>query len=116
MNFCRNQHQQRVRGVAENEVSENWLCDFSFFPLVSSLREKFEASGIETPYLQVINVNKDKDNNEVRYMFGTDEVLDVTLSAGDRVIISATSNTPTLFERITSTDSRISSVKIAVIG
>ena len=31
---------------------------------VSSLREKLEASGVETPYLQVINVNKDKDNNE----------------------------------------------------
>jgi len=26
--------------VAENEVSENWLCDFFLFPLVSSLREK----------------------------------------------------------------------------
>lgn len=31
---------------------------------VSSLREKLEAGGIETPYLQVINVNKDKDNND----------------------------------------------------
>lgn len=59
---------------------------------VSSLREKLEANGVETPYLQVINVNKDKDNNDfstiisVRTKFieeGSNTVNDITQIMND---------------------------------
>lgn len=69
-------------GIKESEAASH----------ISSLREKLEAGGIETPYLQVINVNKDKDNNDfstiisVRTKFieeGSNTVNDITQIMND---------------------------------
>lgn len=64
-----------------------------------------------------INVVLEKnDGNTQFYYFGEEQILDKKLSQGDRVIISASGEKPSLFEKITGSDMRISTVKVAIIN
>lgn len=76
------------------------------------LRENLSRYGEYTVTVML----KDKGDTVTCYLYGEDEILDVPLEVGDRVIIAASSNDQSLFEKITGADSRISGVKIAVIG
>lgn len=59
---------------------------------------------------------KDKTETGTTYCYGESEVIDVPLSGGDRVIIGVACENQSLLERITGADSRISTVRTAVIA
>lgn len=59
---------------------------------------------------------KDKNNTSMTFSFGDEEIIDVPLETGDRVIIGVSCNDRTLLERLTGADSSVAAVKTAVIG
>lgn len=59
---------------------------------------------------------KDKSNQQTTYYFGIDEIIDVPLERGDRVIIGVSCIDRSLLERLTGSESNIAAVKVAVIG
>ena len=50
------------------------------------------------------------------YYYGEEQIAEKALSKGDRVIISAIGENPTLFEKITGADMNIATVKIAIVN
>ena len=50
------------------------------------------------------------------YYHGEEQIAEKVLSKGDRVIISATGENPTLFEKITGADMNIATVKVAIVN
>lgn len=59
---------------------------------------------------------KDKSEGRTTYYFGTEEIIDVPLERGDRVIISVACLDQSLLERLTGSKGSIATVKTAVIG
>ena len=88
-----------TEGVFSSEIY-NYLCE--------SLSEYGEYN--------ITIVLKDKNDKVTSYLYSEDEILDIPLDVGDRIIIAASCNDQSLFEKITGADSRISGVKTAVIG
>lgn len=65
-----------------------------------------------------LNIILEKLDNEkeTHYYFGEEQILGKELSCGDRVIIYASEENPSLFEKLTGTDMDISTVKVAIIN
>ena len=63
-----------------------------------------------------ITLEKNLGENTSAFYYGAEQVKDVALSSGDRVTISAEDTNPSLFEKLTGTDLRVSAVKIAVVN
>lgn len=65
-----------------------------------------------------VNVVLEKNGNErqTHYYFGEEQILGKELSCGDRVVIYANEEKPSLFEKITGTEMNISAVKVAIIN
>lgn len=64
-----------------------------------------------------INFVLEKTNGENSvYYYGEEQVVGKTFSKGDRVVISALAEEPTLFEKIIGTDMKIAAVKVAIIN
>lgn len=53
---------------------------------------------------------------KVVYCYGEEQIAEKVLSKGDRVIISAIGENPTLFEKITGADMNIATVKVAIVN
>ena len=65
-----------------------------------------------------LNVVLEKNGNErqTHYYFGEEQILGKELSCGDRVVIYANEEKPSLFEKLTGTEMNISAVKVAIIN
>lgn len=65
-----------------------------------------------------VNVVLEKNGNErqTHYYFGEEQILGKELSCGDRVVIYANEEKPSLFEKLTGTEMNISAVKVAIIN
>ncbi len=50
------------------------------------------------------------------FYYGQEQIKDVPLNRGDRVTISAVDTNPSLFEKITGRELRVSAVKIAIVN
>lgn len=59
---------------------------------------------------------KNKEDTAVTYCFGAEEIINVPLNTGDRVIIGVSCIKQSLLERLTGSDSSIAAVKTAVVG
>lgn len=57
-----------------------------------------------------------KDSDKTYYYYGKDQIIEKVLSKGDRIIITAIGEKPTLFEKITGADMQIDAVKVAIIN
>jgi len=64
-----------------------------------------------------VNFVLEKTNGEKSiYYYGEEQIAGKSLSKGDRVIISAVAEDPTLFEKITGANMGIAAVKIAIVN
>ena len=61
-------------------------------------------------------LERTNDNNQSFFYCGKEEILGKKLSKGDRLIISAVGENPSLFEKITGADMKIETVKVAIIN
>lgn len=59
---------------------------------------------------------KDKNGDDTTFCYGEEEIVDVPLNTGDRVIIGVSCIGQSLLERLTGAESSVAAVKIAVIG
>ena len=63
-----------------------------------------------------VALEKFNEDGTLCYYFGEEQVSEKILSKGDRVVISAIGQNPTVFEKITGLEKSIASVKVAVIN
>ena len=64
-----------------------------------------------------VNFTLEKTIGErVFYFYGEEQITQKVLSTGERVIISAIGENPTLFEKITGAGMNISTVKVAIVN
>lgn len=67
-------------------------------------------------YEIILTLEHLNEEGQVYYFLGEDQIINKSLSKGDRVIISATGESTTLFEKITGSERGISVVKTAIIN
>ena len=95
--------------VAET-VSTKWLISEEIFTYIKSnlsLYGEYELNFILEKHLE--------ENTSVFY-YGEEQIKNIPLNRGDRVTISAFDTNPSLFEKITGKELRVSAVKIAIIN
>ena len=95
--------------IAENISTKGIVSSEIFSYLESSLAGYGE-------YDLNITLEKNLGENTSAFYYGAEQVKDMPLSSGDRVTISAEDTNPSLFEKLTGTDLRVSAVKIAIVN
>lgn len=63
-----------------------------------------------------ITLEKLNEDGTLCYYFGEEQIVEKYLSKGDRMVISAVGQNPTIFEKVTGIDKNIAAVKVAVIN
>lgn len=61
-------------------------------------------------------LEKNSEENSSVFYYGEDQICDMPLSRGDRVIISVEDRNPSFFEKISGKDMRVSTVKVAIVN
>ena len=56
------------------------------------------------------------EGNKTAFYYGAEQIRNIPLKQGDRIIISAVDTNPSLFEKITGRELRVSSLKIAIVN
>lgn len=95
--------------VAETVSTKGMLSDeiFTYIKSNLSLYGEYELNFI---------LEKHLEENTSAFYYGEEQIKNIPLNRGDRVTISAFDTNPSLFEKITGKELRISAVKIAIIN
>ncbi len=95
--------------VAETVSTKGLISEeiFTYIKSNLSLYGEYELNFILEKHLE--------ENTSVFY-YGEEQIKNIPLNRGDRVTISAFDTNPSLFEKITGKELRVSAVKIAIIN
>ena len=95
--------------VAETVSAKGLISEeiFTYIKSNLSLYGEYELNFILEKHLE--------ENTSVFY-YGEEQIKNIPLNRGDRVTISAFDTNPSLFEKITGKELRVSAVKIAIIN